>query len=74
MLCMSLPIANFCMKRHLNHYSKSEVGTCINWICKQELFSGFFAFRFYLMTRNKHILKATTRRAQYDGEANCLEV
>lgn len=59
MLCMSPPIANFCMKRHSNYYSKSEVGTCINWICKQELFTGFFAFRFYLMTRNKHILKAT---------------
>lgn len=60
-LCMSLPIANFCMKRHSSYYSKSEVGTCINWICKQEPFTGFFAFRFYLMRRNKHIFKVTLR-------------
>lgn len=45
------------MKRHSSHYSKSEAGTCINWICKQKSFTGFFAFRFYLMTRNKHIPK-----------------
>lgn len=59
MLCMSFPIANFCMKRHSSYYSKSEVGTCINWICKREPFTGFFAFRFYLMMRNKHIFKVT---------------
>lgn len=60
MLCMSPPIANVYMKKHSHHYSKSEISTCINCICKQGLFTDFFTFWFCLMTRKKYTIFKVT--------------